>query len=108
MGYRLGADPERHGAADCLSLCQTVLASYGIKTPKAERSWYRRLKQGDYSIFKEELSRWGTQTASPRIGAVALCDADNDAYGMAVFWQHGWLSFSKTTPALVIAQKANS
>ena len=34
MPYRLGADPIKHGAADCLSLAKTVLASYGIKTPK--------------------------------------------------------------------------
>ena len=55
LPYRLGADPEKHGAGDCLSLCRTVLKSYGISSPEPERSWYRRLKKKDYSIFFEEL-----------------------------------------------------
>ncbi len=95
MGYRLGADPERHGAVDCLSLAQTVLASYGIPTPRAERTWYRRLKHRDYSIFKEELERWGHQISTPRIGAVALCEGENGGYGMAVYWEYGWLNISE-------------
>ena len=34
MPYRLGADPEKNGAVDCLHLAKTVLANYGIKTPE--------------------------------------------------------------------------
>ena len=51
MQYCLGANPVDHGAADCLSLCRTVLASYGIDTPKPKRSWYRRLRRGDTDVF---------------------------------------------------------
>ena len=30
LPYRLGADPKKHKAGDCLSLCRTVLTHYGI------------------------------------------------------------------------------
>ena len=49
MPYRLGADPEKHRAADCVSLSRTVLKHYGIKSQQATRNWYRRLKKKDYS-----------------------------------------------------------
>ena len=93
LKYRLGADPERHGAADCLSLSKAVLASYGIETPTPQRDWYRRLKRGDTSVFREELSRWGQQTTTLRIGSVGLCLSDNDAKGLATYWGGGWIAF---------------
>ena len=61
MQYRLGASPEEHGKADCLSMCRTVLSSYNISTPEPKRDWYRRLRRGDYSVFKEELEKMGTE-----------------------------------------------
>ena len=94
LPYRLGADPEKHGAGDCLSLCRTVLKSYGISSPEPERSWYRRLRKKDYSIFTEELNRWGVDSP-PKLGAIALCKSD-DGYGMAAFYEEGWLSYQKT------------
>jgi len=97
MKYRLGADPERHGKADCLSLSRYILSTYGIGTPQAERSWYRRLRKKDYSIFKEQLELWGTQTTDIRVGTVALCQAE-EGVGLATFIDDypGWLSFIGT------------
>ena len=63
LPYRLGAIPEKHGAADCLSLAKAVLAFQGVATPEATRDWYRRIKRGDTSIFKKELERWGQKIA---------------------------------------------
>ena len=94
LPYRLGADPVRHGAGDCLSLCRTVLKSYGISSPEPERSWYRRLKKKDYSIFTEELNRWGV-ASPPKLGAIGLCKSD-DGYGMAAYYEEGWLSYKET------------
>ena len=91
-GYRLGADFNRHGVGDCLSLAVTVLSFYGIETPTPQRAWYRRLRRGDTSVFKDELERWGARIAEPRLGSVALCQAEN-GYGLAVFWEAGWLVF---------------
>ena len=34
-------------------------SSYNIATPTPKRDWYRRLRRGDYSVFKEELEKWG-------------------------------------------------
>lgn len=93
LPYRLGANPADHGAADCLSLCRSVLEFYGIDTPEPKRSWYRRLKRGDTDVFAEELAAWGQRTVTPRIGVVGLCLSDNGAKGMAVFWENGWLAF---------------
>ena len=97
MKYRLGADPERHGQADCLSLSRHILATYGIKTPNPERSWYRRLRQKDYSIFREQLELWGTLTTDIDVGTVALCQTENGV-GLATFIDDypGWLSFIGT------------
>ena len=92
MKYRLGSDPEKHGTADCLSLARTVLAYQGIATPEPKRSWYRRLKHGDTSVFPEELKRWGTQVSAPTMGAVVLCKAEN-GFGLAVYWEGGCLAF---------------
>ena len=94
LPYRLGADPIKHGAGDCLSLCRTVLKSYGISSPDPKRSWYRRLRKKDYSIFTEELNRWGVDSP-PRLGAIGLCKSE-DGYGMAAYYEEGWLSYRKT------------
>ena len=100
LPYRLGADPEKHKAGDCLSLVRTVLANYGFTVPKGERDWYRRLKRKDYSIFFEELNRWGVESP-PKLGTIGLCKSD-DALYMAAFYEEGWLSYQKTLGGQVV------
>ena len=100
LPYRLGADPEKHNAGDCLSLVRTVLANYGFTVPKGERDWYRRLRKKDYSIFFEELNRWGVDSP-PKLGTIALCKSD-DGYGMAAYYEEGWLSYQKTLGGQVV------
>lgn len=93
LPYRLGAVPDKHGAADCLSLAKAVLAFQGVTTPEPQRDWYRRLRKGDTSVFKEELATWGDQIASPRLHTVALCRSEF-GLGMATFFEEGWIHFS--------------
>ena len=93
MPYRLGADPEKHGAVDCVSLSRTVLKFYGIKSPCPTRDWYRRLRREDYSIFREQLELWGIRTESLKIGTVGLCKSDK-GYGLAVYFENGWLNIT--------------
>ena len=100
LPYRLGADPVKHGAGDCLSLCRTVLAHYEISSPEPERSWYRRLRKKDYSIFFEELNRWGVESP-PKLGTIGLCKSD-DGYGMAAYYEEGWLSYRRTLEDQVV------
>ena len=100
LPYRLGADPVTHGAGDCLSLVRTVVANYGFIVPKGERDWYRRLRKKDYSIFFEELNRWGVESP-PKLGAIALCKSNN-GYGMAAYYEEGWLSYQKRLEELVV------
>ena len=97
LKYRLGAEPDRHGAADCLTLSRYVLRTYGIATPAGDRSWYRRLRRKDYSIFREQLELWGTQTADAKVGTVALCQTSNGVC-LATFIDDcpGWLLFAGT------------
>ena len=95
LPYRLGADPVRHGAGDCLSLVRTVLANYGFTVPQGQRDWYRRLKKKDYSVFFQELNRWGVDSP-PKLGAIALCKSEDGSYGMAAFYEGGWISYRKT------------
>ena len=92
MKYRLGADPERHGAADCLSLARTVLLSYGLNPPPVNRDWYRRLKSGDTAVFRDELEKHCVKVDSPRLGTIALCHSPL-GYGMASYFESGWLCF---------------
>ena len=91
-GYRLGADFVSRPEGDCLALSRFVLGYYGIGTPEPQRSWYRRLRKGDTTVFKSELERWGNQTLDLGYGVVALCEAEF-GYGMAVWFEEGWLSF---------------
>ena len=100
LPYRLGADPVKHGAGDCLSLVRTVVANYGFTVPKGERDWYRRLRKKDYSIFFEELNRWGVESP-PKLGTIGLCKSDNALY-MAAFYEEGWLSYQKTLGKSVV------
>ena len=95
LPYRLGAIPEKHKAADCLSLARAVLRHYGIDSPEPSRDWYRRLRRDDYSIFEEQLSLWGDVTDSPTMGTVALCKSGAKAVGLATYFveQPGWISF---------------
>ena len=101
LPYRLGADPKKHGAGDCLSLVRTVLANYGFTVPQGKRDWYRRLKKKDYSIFFEELNRWGVESP-PKLGAIALCRSENGSYGMAAYYEEGWLSYRRTLESQVV------
>ena len=93
LPYRLGAEPERHGAADCLTLTKAVLKYQGIATPSPQRSWYRRLRRGDTDVFREELERWGTLIDAPKLVTVALCQTDL-GFGMASYFENGWIHFS--------------
>ena len=93
MQYRLGSNPEQHGTADCLSLVSAVVRYYGYSAPQPQRSWYRRLRQGDYSIFEEELNRWGERVGLPRLSTVGLCQAEQGGYGLAAWYEDGWLLF---------------
>ena len=92
LPYRLGADPEKHGAADCLSLARHVVGHYGITLPPAQRSWYRRLRRKDYSVFEEQLSLWGYRIDAPKVGSLALCKTD-DGFALGAYWYDGCLSF---------------
>ena len=98
--YRLGSDPVKHGTGDCLSLVRTVLGHYGFTVPQGKRDWYRRLKRKDYSIFFEELNRWGVESP-PKLGAIGLCKSD-DGYGMAAYYEDGWLSYRRTLESQVV------
>tara|TARA_R100000773_G_scaffold816_1_gene1423 strand:- start:1350 stop:1739 length:390 start_codon:yes stop_codon:yes gene_type:complete len=91
LPYRLGADPLKHNAVDCLSLARTVLKHYGIKSPEPTRDWYRRFRKKDYKIFKEELEKWGNETKQFNIGTVALCKSKN-GFGLAVYYEEGWIN----------------
>ena len=93
LPYRLGADPERHGAADCLSMSRAVLHWAGIPTPEPKRSWYRRLKKLDYEVFRDELERWGQQTETAKLGTVGLGQGDK-RLGLIAFYESGWLHFN--------------
>ena len=95
MPYRLGANPEKHGAADCLTLAKAVLNYQGIETPAAERSWYRRLRRGDTAVFRDELERWGTVVPSPKLVTVALCQSEF-GFGMASYFEGGWIHFDES------------
>ena len=96
LPYRLGANPDQHKAADCVSLAGEVIRNYGIDFPLQERDWYRRLRKKDYEVFRDELKKWGTLTTTANIGVVALCKAEK-GYGLAVYWKGGWLSFADKT-----------
>tara|TARA_R100001443_G_scaffold30050_1_gene43571 strand:+ start:656 stop:1027 length:372 start_codon:yes stop_codon:yes gene_type:complete len=93
LPYRLGATPDKHKAADCVSLSREVLKNYGIKSPMPTRDWYRRMRKKDYEVFPDELKKWGTLTTTAKIGVVALCKAEK-GYALAVYWERGWLSFA--------------
>ena len=93
LKYRLGASPEKHGAADCLTLAKAVLTFNGVETPEPKREWYRRLKRGDTAVFREELEIWGEKIDSPRLITIALCDAPC-GYGMATYFEQGWIHFA--------------
>lgn len=93
LPYRLGADPERHGATDCINLARAVLRHHKVSAPEPQRSWYRRYRKGDTDVFKDELERWGKITDSPKIGTVALCHAPT-GYGLATFFEDGWIYFA--------------
>ena len=91
LPYRLGAEPARHGATDCINLCRWVLGWYGIEAPVPARNWYRRLHAGDTRIFKEQLELWGTPGET---GIIALVQATGNSFGLAVYYDTGWLHCS--------------
>ena len=93
LPYRLGAQPGIHGAGDCYSVAAHVIEYLRLDAPRPTRDWYRRLKRGDYQVFQDELERWGDLTDTPRLGTVALCSAGDGRFGLAVYYENGWLSY---------------
>ena len=93
LPYRLGAVPEKHGAADCLSLATAVQSWHGIEMPTPQRSWYRRLRRKDYSVFTEQLELWGVKTDAAKVGTLGLIHCLDGSYGLASFYEGGWLQF---------------
>ena len=53
LPYRLGATPDKHKAADCVSLSGQVIRNCGIEFPSQDRNWYRRLRREDYEVFRD-------------------------------------------------------
>lgn len=94
-GYRLGSNFAQHDTGDCVSLARTVLSYYGIATPEPKREWYRRLRNGDTTVFRDELERWGTKTEQVNCGVVALCSADA-GYGLATWYLDGWIHYAES------------
>jgi cell wall-associated NlpC family hydrolase len=119
LPYRLGATPDRHGAADCLSLSRAVLRWHGIDSPTPERSWYQRLRRGDFTVFTEQLDTWGRRTERATVGVIGLgCNADATC-GLVAFYEDGWLHFNQSrvvtwtpqtllTPAALYCQAKSS
>lgn len=93
LPYRLGAVPEKHGAADCLSLAMAVQAWHGVEMPVPQRSWYRRLLRKDFSIFREQLELWGEETDAAKVGTLGLIHSVDSSFGLASFYEGGWLQF---------------
>jgi len=96
LPYKLGADPFRHGATDCVNLCRAVLQFQGIDTPVPTRDWYRRLKRGDVSVFAEQLNSWGNPVMYASPGTIALSQA-RIGYGLAAFYDSGWIHCNAQT-----------
>ena len=107
LPYRIGADPIKHGATDCVNLCRFVLAWHGISTPTPERQWYRRLRAGDSSIFIEQLELWGHQTTTATTTTIALVRVAT-SYAMAAYFDGGWLHCSTQTSRAVWSPSVNS
>lgn len=93
LPYRLGAIPDVHGAGDCYSVAAHVIRYLRLDAPRPTRDWYKRVRRGDHNVFREELERWGTEIDTPRLGSVALCSAGDGRYGLAVYYENGWLSY---------------
>ena len=107
LPYRLGANPIKHGATDCVNLCRFVLAWHGIDTPIPTRQWYRRLKSGDISIFTEQLELWGHQTTTAAATTIALVRVVT-GYAMAAYFEGGWLHCSTQTSRVIWSPSVNS
>ena len=90
LPYRLGAEPEKHHAVDCLTLTISVLNFYGIKFLKREKEWYKRYLRKDFSIFKEVFDKWGNETKDINIGTVAIVNK-KEGFALAVYYEGGFL-----------------
>ena len=48
-------------------------------------------RQKDYSVFSDELNRWGVKT-TPKLGTIALCESDS-GLGMASFYLENYILY---------------
>ena len=96
LPYKLGADPFKHGASDCVNLCRAVLCFQGINAPSPTRDWYRRLRRGDTSVFVEQLNSWGSPVMYASPGTIALSQVGTSS-GLAAYYDRGWLHCNAQT-----------
>jgi len=106
LPYKLGADPFRHRATDCVNLCRAVLSFQGIAAPAPTRSWYRRLRRGDSSVFPEQLGLWGIPVLYASTGTIALSKVGK-GYGLAAFYDGGWLHCNAQTQRVAWSPAVN-
>lgn len=95
LPYRMGADPVRGEATDCIRLVLRVLEDAGLNPPPVEREWYRLLAQRDYKAIAADWFRLTEQTSGPEQYAMTLLPTEGD-FSIAIVVDDGLLAVKAT------------
>jgi len=95
LPYRMGADPQRSNATDCIRLVLQVLADAGLNPPAVERQWYRWLAQRDFKAIEADWYRLTEQVPGPEDFAMTLLPTEGD-FSIAVVVDNGLLTVKAT------------
>jgi hypothetical protein len=99
LPYRLGADPLKGRATDCVHLTFRTQELDGVKIPPIKREWYHALCRKDISPLMQDWYDLTTQTQGPEQHAMTVLSR-NPEFSLAVVIDGGLLSIRENTGAI--------
>lgn len=95
LPYRLGADPVKERATDCVHLVFRTLESDGLQTPPIKRCWYRELSSNNITSIMKDWYSLTVQTAGPEQHAMTVL-SHSPEFALGVFIDDGLLAVHPT------------
>lgn len=99
LPYRLGADPLKGRATDCVHLVFRTLELDGVAVPPIKRSWYYALCDKNITPLMEDWYSLTAQTTGPEQHAMAVLSRSPD-FALGVFIDDGLLSIRPTVGSI--------
>lgn len=99
LPYRLGADPVKGEATDCLHLAFRTIELGSVRVPPIKRQWYVHLARNEMKPIYQDWFDLTEQTFGPEQYAMTLLDGEGD-FSLATVIDGGLLLVRQTVGSI--------